>query len=164
MLASADTLLTLIETSHPECAAQISAVRQQAYVPLVNASIGALNAGATDSASATAQRALMIYKKSPYVYNVLAGVAVKKTDYPTAQQEYRQVIAVAGNDTLYKKLKTGAMYNLAVVTTSAGRRHDRPGQEGEVGHRHPNVAGLRRGEPRRPEWPGGAHQCPAGVG
>jgi tetratricopeptide (TPR) repeat protein len=65
-----------------------------------------------------AQRALTIYKKSPFVYNVLAGVAVKKADYATAQQQYRQVIAVAGNDTLYKKLKTGAMYNLAVVTTS----------------------------------------------
>jgi tetratricopeptide (TPR) repeat protein len=118
VLAAADTLLTLVEASHPECAAQFSAVRQQAYVPLVNASIGALNAGATDSAGATALRALMIYKKSPYVYNVLAGVAVKKTDYTTAQQQYRQVIAVAGTDTLYKKLKTGAMYNLAVVSTS----------------------------------------------
>jgi tetratricopeptide (TPR) repeat protein len=118
VLASADTVLTVIETTHPECAAQIGAVRQQAYVPLVNASIGALNAGAMDSASATAQRALSIYKKSPYVYNVLAGVAVKKSDYATAQQQYRQVIDVAGNDTLYKKLKTGAMYNIAVVSTS----------------------------------------------
>ncbi len=118
VLATADTVLTILETTHPECASQASAVRQQAYVPLVNASIGALNAGNTDSAGAMAQRALMIYKKSPYVYNVLAGVAVKKTDYATAQQQYRQVIAVAGTDTLYKKLKTGAMYNLAVVTTS----------------------------------------------
>jgi tetratricopeptide (TPR) repeat protein len=118
VLATADTILTLLETTHPECASQASAVRQQAYVPLVNASIGALNAGLMDSANATAQRALLIYKKSPYVYNVLAGVAVKKADYATAQQDYRQVIAVAGNDTLYKKLKVGAMYNLAVVTTS----------------------------------------------
>ncbi len=84
----------------------------------------------------------MIYKKSPYVYNVLAGVAVKKTDYATAQQEYRQVIAVAGNDTLYKKLKTGAMYNLAVVSTSLAERLDRPRQEGEVGHRHPRCGGT----------------------
>ena len=118
LLATADTLITTVETTHPECAAQASAVRQQAYVPLVNAAIGALNAGQIDSASAGAQRAVMIYKKSPYVYNVLAGVAVKKTDYPTAAQNYRQVILIAGTDTIYKRLKNGAMYNLAVVTTS----------------------------------------------
>jgi tetratricopeptide (TPR) repeat protein len=118
ILATADTLITLVETTHPECAQQASTVRQQAYVPLVNASIQNLNAGQIDSASANAQRAASIYKKSPYVYNVLAGVAVKKTDYATASQNYRQVILLAGTDSNYKKLKTGAMYNLAVVTTS----------------------------------------------
>jgi tetratricopeptide (TPR) repeat protein len=118
ILQTADSLITLVETAHPECAQQTSAVRQQAYVPLVNASIQNLNSGQVDSASANAQRAASIYKKSPYVYNVLAGVAVKKTDYPTAAQNYRQVILLAGTDSNYKKLRTGAMYNLAVVTTS----------------------------------------------
>ena len=143
VLATADTILTALQTTHPECTAEAAAIRQQAYVPLVNGAIAALNAGNTDSASALATRALSIYKESPYVYNVLAGVAVKKSDLPVAEKNYRTVIEKAGNDTLYTKLKTLAMYNLAVVTHQPGGWRDGRGQEGEVGLRGRPMEGVR---------------------
>lgn len=118
VLATADTILTALQTAKPECAQEVSAIRQQAYVPTVNSAIQALNAGQVDSANALAQRALSIYKESPYVYNVLGGVAVRKSDYAIAQQNYRQVIDRSGADTNYAKLKTLAMYNLAVVSSN----------------------------------------------
>lgn len=118
VLATADTVLTALGTGKPVCEPQAAAIRQQAYVPLVNASIQALNSGQVDSAASLAQRALVVYTKSPYVYNVLGGVAVKKNDLPTAAQNYRLVIDRSGTDTTYTKLKNQALYNFAVVTQS----------------------------------------------
>src|SRR6185437_12296785 len=65
-----------------------------------------------------AQRAKSIYDKSPYVYNVLGSVAVTRNDMPTAKENFTKVVDLSGTDTTYKKLKSSAMYNLAVVSTS----------------------------------------------
>jgi tetratricopeptide (TPR) repeat protein len=126
VLATADTILTALETGKPACAQQAAAIRQQAYVPMTNAAIQALNAGQVDSAAALAQRAVGIYKGSPYVYNVLGGVAVKKGDLPAAARNYRQVVELSGTDTTYAKLKSQAMYNLAVVTENRAENASGP--------------------------------------
>jgi tetratricopeptide (TPR) repeat protein len=116
ILATADSLLTRVQTAQPECADMTSAIRQQAYVPIVNRAIQQLNAGQFDSADASAKRALTIYKDSPYAYNVLAGAAVKRNDNAAAATAYQQTIEKSGTDTSYTRLKTSAQYNLAVVT------------------------------------------------
>ncbi len=115
ILATADTLLTALARGRPECEQLANNIRQQAYVPLTNAAITAINAGQYDKADSLAQHAVTIYQQSPYVYNVLGGVAVKHNDFPAAEQAYQKVMTLSGSDTTYRKLKNSAMYNYAVV-------------------------------------------------
>ena len=116
ILATDDSLLNRVQTAQPECADMVSRIRQEAYVPIVNHAIQQLNAGQYDSADASAKRALTIYKDSPYAYNVVAGVAVKRNDNAAAAAAYKQTIEKSGTDTSYTRLKTSAQYNFAVVT------------------------------------------------
>lgn len=116
VLTFTDSLFKRVEQEKPDCAAYLAQLRQQPYVPLVNAAIEELNAGKVDSAQTLAKEALEIYRQSPYAYNVLGGVAVRHNDFATASTNYLQVIALAGSDTAYARLKSNASYNLAVVT------------------------------------------------
>jgi tetratricopeptide (TPR) repeat protein len=111
-----DSLFKRVIRDKPGCEAYLDQLRQGAYVPLVNKAIQALNASQYDSAQTFANQSLSIYGKSPYAYNVLGGVAVRRNDLPTAAKDYDTVIQLAGPDTLYTRLKNSALYNLAVVT------------------------------------------------
>ncbi len=115
ILAMGDSLLDKVQTAKPECTDMVNAIRQQAYVPIVNHAIQQLNAGQYDSADASAKRALTIYRDSPYAYNVVAGVAVKRNDNAAAAAGYKQTIEKSGTDTNYTRLKTSAQYNYAVM-------------------------------------------------
>jgi Flp pilus assembly protein TadD len=118
ILATSDTLLTVLAKKSPECASLADNIRQQAYVPLTNAAIQDLNTKNYGGADTLAHRALTIYNKSPYVYNALGSVAITKHDYADAKENFNKVIQLAGTDTSLKRMKTGAMYNLAVVSSS----------------------------------------------
>ncbi len=118
ILAYADTLLNDLAKGRPECALLADQVRLQAYPPLTNAAIQALQDTQYARADTLARRAEMVYQKSPYVYNVLAGVDVRRNDLQGAVDNYNKVIALSGDSANYKKIKPIAMYNLAVVRTS----------------------------------------------
>jgi Flp pilus assembly protein TadD len=118
VLAFTDSLFTRVQKDKPDCATYLGQLRQQPYVPLVNAAIQALNAGKIDSAEALAKQSLEIYRKSPYAYNVLAGVAVRRNDYTAAAKNYQTVLDLSATDTSLARLKSAAFYNLAVVTQS----------------------------------------------
>jgi hypothetical protein len=117
ILALADTLVTIVGTKRPECASDVKNVRLQAYAPLTNASMQALNSGNFGLADTLSQRAVVIYKESPYVYAVMGGVAIHNKDYPAAKQNYQQVVDLAGSDSTLKRLKSQGMRNLAVVAS-----------------------------------------------
>ncbi len=116
VLAFTDSLFTRVQKDKPDCAAYLGQLRQQPYVPLVNAAIQALNAGKVDSAEALAKQSLEIYRQSPYAYNVLAGIAVRRNDYAAAAKNYQMVLDLAATDTSFARMRSSAFYNLAVVT------------------------------------------------
>ncbi len=115
ILATADTLMDAMVKAKPLCAQLAENMRLQTYAPLTNASMQALNAGNFGLADTLSQRALQVNKSSPYVYSVMGGVAIHKTDYPAAVQAYQQVVTLSGTDTSLRRLKFQGMYNLAVV-------------------------------------------------
>lgn len=115
LLASTDTLLTALGAAKPECAAAVQSLREQIYVPMVNNGIHALQAGQMDTAAAYAKKAQTIYPQGPYGYNLSASVALKQKDLPGAIAGYQKVVELAGTDTLYTKLKQGALYNVAAI-------------------------------------------------
>ena len=117
LFAAADSAITIVEQSSPSCASYMVPFRQQkAWLNTTNAAINALNANKLDSAKIYAKRSLTLDRKSPYAYTVLASVAKKKENFPAMMEYSKQVIAAAGDDTLYADVKERAMYELASTT------------------------------------------------
>jgi hypothetical protein len=116
ILATADTLINAFVAKRPECAPDGNNIRLQAYAPITNASMAAINAGNYALADTLSRRAVVIYKQSPYVYTVMGGVAIHNNDYPAALGYYQQVVTLSGTDSTYRRLKNQGMYNIAVVT------------------------------------------------
>lgn len=118
LFAAADSAITIVEQSAPECVAHMAPFRQQkAWLNVTNAAINALNANKHDSAEIYAKRSLQLERKSPYPYTVLASVAKARKDYPAMLAYSRQVITAAGTDTLYADVKERAVYEIATTQT-----------------------------------------------
>ena len=114
-LATADTLLKGLAVAKPLCGPVAVSIREQGYIPLYNAGAKALAANALDTAKAVATRAVVLYPDRPEAYNLLAGVALKQKDLPTAATAYKKVVETSGSDTGFTKTKQGALFNLGVV-------------------------------------------------
>ena len=118
ILMAADSAFSYVEKNAPQCADSIALFRQQPWVKLVNAAGAAVNAEKYDSAAYLANRSLIIYRDSPYAYNILAVIAQRKNDYPAALESYKQVIAKTVGDTATtaKRMRKDALYNTALIT------------------------------------------------
>lgn len=113
LLAAADSAFTLVEKAQPACKPEIDQWREQKpWLESLNAAIAAVNADHYDSAAVYAKRSLVIDRRAPYAYTVLASVASNKKDYPTAVAMMRQAIAAASTDTIYNDARQNAMYDL----------------------------------------------------
>ncbi|GJG87350.1 hypothetical protein tb265_25310 [Gemmatimonadetes bacterium T265] len=125
LLKTIDSLATSVEQAKPNCAPAMSQIRQNAWVPVTNASLAALNANPPkpDSAARLAERALIVYKGSPLPYYVLANVAQSKGDAAAASRYWPQVATLAANDTTQqgRDLRSAALQNLAVNAVSAAQ-------------------------------------------
>lgn len=113
VLAAADSALTAVETAMPGCTSETLAARQAPWVPLINGAIAALNAEQTDSAEFLARRSLIIYRDSPYPYNVLAAVAQKKGNNAEVITMLRKTVEKAGTDTAVKEIREASLLALA---------------------------------------------------
>src|SRR5665213_1004173 len=113
LLSAADSAFTLVEKMQPACKSEIVQWREQKpWLESLNAAIAAVNAEHYDSANAYAKRALVIDRRAPYAYTVLASVASSKKDYPTAVAMMRKAIDAAASDTIYNDARQNAMYDL----------------------------------------------------
>ena len=113
LLAAADSAFTLVEKADPACKAEISQWRQQKpWLEAMNAAIAAVNANHYDSAATYANRALLIDRRAPYAYTVLASVASENKDYATAAAMMRKAVEAASADTIYNDARQNAMYDL----------------------------------------------------
>ena len=73
IVLAADSAFDVVEQAMPQCESETEQYRRVPYVPLVNEAVNLYNAKQVDSAVVIAQRALIIYPKSPVAYNVIAN-------------------------------------------------------------------------------------------
>ena len=118
LFAAADSMWTFVETSSPGCASVGQQWRQQkAWLAVTNAAINALNAGSLDSAEMLAKRALILDRRAPYAYSVLATVAKNKKDYATASQYWKKTLDAAGTDSTFNDVRERTLLDLAATNT-----------------------------------------------
>jgi hypothetical protein len=111
----ADTMLKTLAAQKPLCAPVATSIKEQGYIPLYNLGARALGSNALDTAKAYATRATVLDPDRPEAYNLIAGIALKTKDLPTAATNYKKVIETSGTDTSFTKTKLGALFNLGVV-------------------------------------------------
>ena len=118
LLMAADSAFSYVEQNAPQCADSVALFRQQPWVRLINQANAAANAEKWDSATALAKRSLIIYRNSPYAYNVLAIAAQRQNDNAAALENYAQVVAKTASDTSTagRRMRKDAMYNSALLT------------------------------------------------
>lgn len=114
LFASADSAFTFVETAKPECASLIKEWRQQKpWLTTLNNAINALNANKLDSAEYFATRALIIDRRAPYAYSVLASVASQRKNNAAATDFWKKALTAAGSDTIYADVKLKTMFDMA---------------------------------------------------
>lgn len=118
ILMAADSAFSYVEQNAPQCADSIALFRQQPWVKLVNDAGAAVNAEKYDSAAYLARRSLIIYRNSPYAYNILAVIAQRKNDYSAALENYGQVVTRTAGDTAtaVRRMRKDALYNSALLS------------------------------------------------
>jgi Tfp pilus assembly protein PilF len=118
LFAAADSMWKVVEATSPACAMLGQQWRQQkAWMNTTNAAINALNAGKLDSAEMLAKRALLLDRKAPYAYSILANVAKSKKDYATASEYWKKTLEAAGTDTTFNDIRERTLYDIASAAT-----------------------------------------------
>jgi tetratricopeptide (TPR) repeat protein len=117
LLKLVDSTMTVVETAKPNCASVAGQLREAAWGQTTNAALQALNAQQFDSAAKLAERGLVVYKKSPLSYYVLATTAQQKGDNARAAQYWPRVAEATASDTSQqaRELRGAALQNLAIL-------------------------------------------------
>jgi tetratricopeptide (TPR) repeat protein len=115
LLTAVDASYKAIVAASPACEADIKAQRQnELWLAQTQAALSASNAGNLDSAEYYAKRS-MLMSDGPYAHYVLGNVANLRNDKKGAMMHWKHVIDRAGTDTVYRDLKNGSMYYLALT-------------------------------------------------
>ncbi len=97
LLQAGDSLLDIVEASHPGCKQETEAFRRVPYSELVNLAVNEYNAQNLDAAETAVKRALMVYDGYPvsyYAHNILGNVLQAKSDVPGAIAAFRRAAEV----------------------------------------------------------------------
>jgi tetratricopeptide (TPR) repeat protein len=119
LLLAADSAFDVVEQAMPQCEVETEQYRRVQYVPLVNQAVNLYNAKQVDSAVAAANRALIIYPKSPVAYNVIGNAAQAREDIPGAVDAFKKMLVAIGTDTAYADEKKQVMMNIAQLLAAA---------------------------------------------
>jgi tetratricopeptide (TPR) repeat protein len=119
IVLAADSAFDVVEEKMPQCESETEQYRRVPYVGLVNQAVNLYNAKAVDSAVALANRALMIYPKSPVAYNIIGNAAQGKEDIPGAVEAFKKMLAAIGNDTAYADDKKQVMMSIGQLLSAA---------------------------------------------
>ncbi len=120
LLTAIDSAFTVVEKADSNCVSETLRWRsQKVWQTLVNKSIQELNAGARDSAEVHANESLILNRKLPYGYMVLAQVARQRNQFDKAVDLFHKTIAAARTDTLYGEVLDQSLLNLGAMARSA---------------------------------------------
>jgi tetratricopeptide (TPR) repeat protein len=112
LVLAADSAFDVVEQAMPQCESETEQYRRVPYVGLVNQAVNLYNAKQVDSAVAVAERALIIYPKSPVAYNVIGNARQSKDDIPGAVDAFQKMLVAIGTDTAYADEKKQVMLNI----------------------------------------------------
>src|SRR5688500_16119872 len=119
LVVAADSAFDAVEQALPQCEVETEQYRRVPYVPLVNQAVNLYNAKQIDSAVALANRALVIYPKSPVAYNVIGNALQGKEDIPGAVEAFKKMLTAIGTDTAYVEEKKQVMLNIPQLLAAA---------------------------------------------
>jgi len=119
LVVAADSAFDVVEQAMPQCEVETEQYRRVPYVPLVNGAVNMYNAKQVDSAVALANRALLIYPKSPVAYNVIGNAAQGKDDIPGAVDAFKKMLTAIGTDTSFADEKKQVMMNIGQLLAAA---------------------------------------------
>lgn len=115
LVNAVDAAYKAIVAASPACEADIKAQRQnELWLAQTQAALSAMSGGSLDSAEYYAKRSMLL-ANGPYPHYVLANVANQKNDKKNAMMHWKHVIDLSGKDSVYKDLKSGSMYYLALT-------------------------------------------------
>lgn len=115
LVLAADSAFDVVEQAMPQCAGDTEEYRRVPYVGLVNEAVKQYNAKQVDSAVKLAERALIIYPKSPVAYNVIGNARQSKDDIPGAVEAFQKMLVAIGTDTAYAEEKKQVMLNIPTL-------------------------------------------------
>jgi tetratricopeptide (TPR) repeat protein len=122
-----DSLLTSVEQSNPNCAEEIQQYYRfsPVWLTLMQEATALLQTGNTDSAEKVVQRAQVLERKSPYTWQMLASIAMRRDDAEKAKEYWAKTYTAAGSDTSTFEVKMQALYfqgelNLGQSTMKTG--------------------------------------------
>lgn len=115
LVLAADSAFDVVEQAMPQCANDTEEYRRVPYVGLVNEAVKQYNAKQVDSAVKLAERALIIYPKSPVAYNVIGNARQTKDDIPGAVDAFQKMLVAIGTDTAYAEEKKQVMLNIPTL-------------------------------------------------
>ena len=120
LIGAVDSNFTVVESSLPaSCPSQTAAWRQQkTWVAMVNAAIDQVNNDKLDSAEATANRSLVLFRGAPYGYMVLGKVAQKRNQTAEALKYFRQTVD-ASKDTSYADVRRQTLADIGNLATAS---------------------------------------------
>ncbi len=100
LAATADSLLTVVETAAPECASDIDRWRQsKPWSDRIGAAYRFLESDQLDSADFYAQKAYQLDRRSPFIYNAFAQIAARRGDGAALRTNLEEAIRLADLDT-----------------------------------------------------------------
>ena len=77
LLLAADSLLTIVETAQPSCASEMDKWRQsRPWNTRIGAAYRLIGTGNIDSAEVYAKEAYILDRRSPFIYNAFAQIAL----------------------------------------------------------------------------------------
>src|SRR4029434_1745991 len=126
LVLAADSAFDVVEQEMPQCESQTEEYRRVPYVPLVNQAVSLYNAKQVDSAVALAERALIIYPKSPVAYNVIGNARQSKDDIPGAVDAFKKRLVAIGTDTAYADEKKQVMLNIGQLLAAEADAAEAP--------------------------------------
>jgi len=126
LVLAADSAFDVVEQAMPQCESETEQYRRFPYVGLVNQAVNVYNAKQVDSAVALAERALVIYPKSPVAYNVIGNARQSKNDIPGAVDAFKKMLVAIGTDTAYADEKKQVMLNIPTLLAAEADASEAP--------------------------------------
>lgn len=131
LLTAADSLLTIVETAQPSCAGELDKWRQsRPWNNRIGAAYRLLGAGNIDSAEVYAKEAYILDRRSPFIYNAFAQIAMKRNQVDEMFRQLDRAIELASRDTALvetaRQLRTqyaGTLQETAMSETDVAARN-----------------------------------------